>query len=125
MLTELQFAHCSGALPLAWLAGLTRLRRLYLKGNGANMPQMIGLVGAPSLLPALAGGLVDLYLGLCAFVADDGVMRAVRETVGPRCAPLPLRLVADDIRTNCCLTAAAARSAGRVDASWAGRHHTS
>jgi hypothetical protein len=86
-LTELQFAHCSGALPLAWLTGMVRLRRLYLKGNGALSSQMIGLEGGPALLPAVAEGLTDLYLGLCAFLSDDGaslplpaaVRRAVKE----------------------------------------------
>jgi hypothetical protein len=70
-LTELQLAHCSGALPLAWLQGMPGLERLYLKGNGAAAAQMIALLGGAALLATL-NSLKDLYLGLTLFTEDDG-----------------------------------------------------
>lgn len=74
-LSELQLAHCSGALPLAWLQCMPRLARLYLKGNGASAAQMLALGGGAHLLGSL-DTLEELYLGLCMFVQYDGVLRA-------------------------------------------------
>lgn len=70
-LSELQLAHCSGALPLAWLQCMPRLKRLYLKGNGASAASMIALGGSANMLASL-DTLEELYLGLCLFVEGDG-----------------------------------------------------
>lgn len=72
-LTDLQLAHCSGALPLPWLTALPRLRRLYLKGNSpASTYQLIGLTGGHECLTGMTA-LEELYLGLVAFVEENGV----------------------------------------------------
>ena len=70
-LSELQLAHCSGALPIAWLQCMPRLARLYLKGNGASAASMIALGGGACMLASLES-LEELYLGLCVFVEYDG-----------------------------------------------------
>lgn len=71
-LTDLQLAHCSGALPMHWLAAAPGLVRLYIKGNGAAAGQTVALAGGAAAL-SLLDNLEDLYLGLCEFTEADGV----------------------------------------------------
>eukprot|EP00892_Ulva_mutabilis_P002000 jgi/Ulvmu1/11800/UM080_0011.1 len=73
-LTDLQLAHCSGALPMQWLAAAAGLRRLYVKGNGAAWGQTVALAGGATAL-SLLDGLQELYLGLCEFTEADGHTR--------------------------------------------------
>lgn len=65
---------------------MPRLRRLYLKGNGAAAAQMIALGGGPQLLASL-DSLQELYLGLCVFVEYDGApcVPALVSPLLPRC----------------------------------------
>lgn len=72
-LTDLQLAHCSGALPMHWLAAAPGLVRLYIKGNGAAAGQTVALAGGAAAL-SLLDNLEDLYLGLCEFTEADGVL---------------------------------------------------
>lgn len=70
-LTDLQLAHCSGTLPMHWLAAATGLVRLFVKGNGAAWGQTVALAGGAGTL-ALLDGLRELYFGLCEFTEADG-----------------------------------------------------
>lgn len=72
-LTDLQLAHCSGALPMHWLAAAPGLVRLYIKGNGAAAGQTVALAGGAAAL-SLLDNLEDLYLGLCEFTEADGAL---------------------------------------------------
>lgn len=91
-LTDLQLAHCSGALPMHWLAASPGLARLYVKGNGAAAGQTVALAGSPAVLSLLAS-LRELYLGLCEFTQADGAPRVPHASM-PACArPAALRYI--------------------------------
>lgn len=87
-LTDLQLAHCSGALPMHWLAAAPGLVRLYVKGNGAAAGQTVALAGTPASV-SLLSSLQELYLGLCEFTEADGAPAARRTpTSRPVLGPL-------------------------------------